>query len=71
MDVSGAWRTLRIDQGFQAGDWDFALGWESIVFKSQEAGESFKGTCTIGAVCTSFAPTALEKNFLLSWIPKG
>lgn len=49
LDVSGAWRALRIDQGFQAGEWDFALGSESIVFKSQETGESFKGTYTIGA----------------------
>ena len=52
-DVSGVWRGLRVDSGFEADEWDFkfteADAGASVVFKSNKAGTVYTGTYAIGA----------------------
>lgn len=59
-DISGVWRGLRIDSGFQADEWDFKFAAtaasgadsKSITFKSKATGVSYTGTYVVGSPIT-------------------
>lgn len=62
-DVSGVWRGLRVDKGFEADEWDFTFAQagagSAVVFKSKKTGTKYVGTYAIGAALD----TSVEKWF--------
>ena len=57
IDISGVWRGLRIDSGFQADEWDFSFASsaesgadsKSVTYKSKATGETYMGTYVVGS----------------------
>jgi len=69
-DVSGVWRGLRVDGGFEADEWDFKFTEEgddaAVVFKSKLAGTVYTGTYAIGAALAGEPFGAFEITITLS-----
>jgi hypothetical protein len=65
-DLSGVWRALAINAGYVAGEWDFALGASTIVYKNAASGASFSGTYVIGDSITESTYKAAEIVVTLS-----